>query len=525
MRLTIAVLHGDVTDIHYRPGWWAYDNLRERLRDGSFTADGGDGRAGTDRWTELGRKTFRDTFTVSVPGTDSSTGTGTGTDAAPMTVDGLVRLCLDQARAQRGIVPGPDTRRIWLADAVTHAALQPEELLDAAGVTDGDPLVLCIEQPARAMYALAPAPNPAELIRRLQLAENATAPDDGPRLWGVLLYTDADIELATYVRTHFDDLNALSGPSTRVFVIERNADWSRAKPYWRRHLEPELYRVLSTMRWLQWQPYDPQGAYEIASLLGLNPALLPCLVLFHATEGPLHQGEKIVFRLDDASPASFRSLFGGIASALRPANDETLPDLAKLMERGRPSFAPVPPGSTPETALRRLAAPAPGQGPDSAAFARVRAAADSIRAALRPAEPVRPDHTHTFALHNCRVVVTSGASVSENFYFQGTNTTFINRPKDTVVRDFQHTYASGLGGDELTRLLELVLSSRDLSDADREEAAGAVHDLARITTAPEPDAPQVRTRLERLRELLAGGADIAQPALAIVASVATLFAG
>ncbi|MCX4509349.1 hypothetical protein OHA27_03330 [Streptomyces sp. NBC_01619] len=230
-----------------------------------------------------------------------------------------------------------------------------------------------------------------------------------------------------------------------------------------------------------------------------------------------------MFRLDDASPASFRSLFGGISSALRPVNDETLPDLAKLMEGGRPSFAPVPPGSTPETALRRLAAP--GQGPDSAAFAHVRAAADSIRAALRPAEPVRPDHTHTFALHNCRVVVTSGASVSENFSFQGTNTTFVNRPKDTVVRDFQHTYASGLGGDELTRLLELVLPSRDLSDADREEAAGAVHDLARITTAPEPDAPQVRTRLERLRELLTGGADIAQPALAIVASVATLFAG
>ncbi|MGW5929826.1 hypothetical protein ACWF2L_26860 [Streptomyces anulatus] len=59
-----------------------------------------------------------------------------------------------------------------------------------------------------------------------------------------------------------------------------------------------------------------------------------------------------------------------------------------------------------------------------------------------------------------------------------------------------------------------------LSDADREEAAGAVHELARITAEVEPDNATARTRLQRLRELLTAGADITQPALAIVTSVA-----
>lgn len=112
-----------------------------------------------------------------------------------------------------------------------------------------------------------------------------------------------------------------------------------------------------------------------------------------------------------------------------------------------------------------------------------------------------------------------------NFYFQGANTTFINQPVNTVVKDFQNTYGPAAGADDLARLLRLILSSRDLDDDRREEAARAVHDLARAAAGPEPDAPAARTRLERLRELLTGaGADIAQPALAILASLAAIFA-
>ncbi|MEU6182745.1 hypothetical protein [Streptomyces coeruleorubidus] len=512
MRLTIAVVQGDYARLRYRPARWVYENLRARLRDGSFTDDS----RGLDneRWADLDRQSFQAAFTVSAP--------------ESMTVKQLTRHCVNRARLRRAARLWP-ARRIWLADPVTDDTLPADQRLDVSGLADGDLVVLYLLYPPKASYLLLPAPNTAELIRRLQLTENTTAPDAGPRLWGALLYTDADTELATYVRTHFDDLNALSGPSTRIFVVERKTDWSRAKKYWRRHLEPELYRVLSTMRWLRWQPYDPQGAYEIAGLLGLDPALLPCLVLFHPAEAPLHQSEKIVFRIEEATPRYFRSLFGGLATVLRPVNGGAPPDTVRLMEeRDRGPRRSVFDGAhhqrgpcEPGEALNALATPA--READAAAFARVGEAVAIIRSSLWPAVPANPGHTHTF--NNCRVVVTSGAAVSENFYFQGTNTTFINRPADTVIRDFQKTYASGIGGDELTRLLELVLYSRDLSDVEREEAAGAVHDLARITAEPELDVPAIPSRLERLRELLAGAADIAQPALAIVASVAALFPG
>ncbi|PTH83272.1 hypothetical protein C9J60_38640 [Streptomyces sp. A244] len=100
----------------------------------------------------------------------------------------------------------------------------------------------------------------------------------------------------------------------------------------------------------------------------------------------------------------------------------------------------------------------------------------------------------------------------------------MNRPTSTVIRDFQNTYHAVVGADDLARLLQLVLNSSDLGDAQREEAAGCIHDLARASAAQTPDVPHMRTRMERLRELMTGtGADIAQPALAILASLAALF--
>ncbi|MGW1026990.1 hypothetical protein ACWD4J_25415 [Streptomyces sp. NPDC002577] len=467
---------------------------------------------------------------VSVPGTS--------------TVDQLTQRCLAEARSAKLACWPTEPLAVWLLDAVTGERLEAEQRVTDLDLAEGDVLVLCIEHPPQALYSLAPIPDSAALIRRLQLAEGVLPPDGGPRLWGVLLYTDADAELASYVRTHFEDLNALSGPATRVFVIERPADWRTAKRYWRKHLEPELYRVLSTMRWLAWQPFDHQGAYEIADLMGVDRDLLPCLVFFHPTGRPPAEVEKIVFRIEDVSVGYFRALFGGIAGALRAAGDGASPSLreqlraeeaaahsrfeawfAELQQRDPEWWrGPLPtmPEPTLEETLHTLAAGGPAA--DAEAFARVRSASEAIRSRLRPAQqPAHPDHIHTF--HNCRVVVTSGATVSENFYFQGENTTFINRPQDTVIRDFQNTYGTGAGAEDLIRLLELVLSSRNLTDSERNEAAGAVHDVARLSAEPEADVPAVRTRLQRLRELLSSSADIAQPALAIIASVAALFAG
>ena len=542
MRLTVDVREGDWTRVSYS----AYGTRFSRKLDTLIEEGRFDPSDGTGRWSEVDRLVGSGFFEVDVP----------DADLPRMTVGELKMLCLTEARRIGAARPGPDPRLqtpatesdrfsallsgvydeifgVWLSDPVLDERLDDQQGLLELDLTDGDLLVLSIEHPAEAGYMMAAPPNPEELLRWLQLAENATAPAAGPRLWGVLLYTDADVELATYVRTYFDDLNVLSGPATRVFVVERRRDWSTAKKYWRRHMEPELYRVMSAMRWLRWTPYDPQGAYEIASLLGLGHEQLPCLVLFHSRQGPLQDGDKLVFPIEHTSTAYFRALFGGIATALRPVSGSTRPPgdgdghRSRLAEsrtseyfryyaasRESKEYAPA------AEAVRNLLSSA--RTTDAAAFEAVRAAQDTIRSAMRAAVPPPAGIT----VSNSQVVLdTTGAAMSENFYFQGENTTFINRPQDTVIRDFQNAHGTALGADQLTELLRLVLSSGDMSAADREEAAGTIDELARLGSGTAPDRVVAGTRLERLRALLSSSADIAQPALAILSSLTAFFAG
>ncbi|EHM25240.1 hypothetical protein OG402_40425 [Streptomyces anulatus] len=436
------------------------------------------------------------------------------------TVGDLKTRCLNAALHTDLDTAWPAT--VWLTDPASDRKLADDLPLDDADLADDDLLVLNITSPSPQFNQMGWAPNAAALFQRLQLTANAPAADAGPRLFGILLYTDADVELATYVRTHLDDLNALSGPATRIFVVEKQRGPDAVKRYWRQHLKPELYRVLAPLRWLDWQPYDAQGAYEVAAALGIDPALLPCLVLLspaHTAADAPDAADRIVFPVQEATPAFFRTLFGQLARLIGPTARPPEVNSFGYMRRVEYRF------STPvsvEAAVRRLgAAPPADRAADREAFARVRTAEQAIRDALVPASVAdeRPGHHFT----DCRVVIhsgTSGATVTENFYFQGANTTFVNKPVDTVVRDFQNTYAQAPAQEDLARLLTLVLNSGDLPDADRDEAAGAVHDLARITAEPEPDNATARTRLQRLRELLTASTDIAQPALAIVTSVA-----
>lgn len=518
MRLLIDVREGDWATFYGHYG----DRTAWRL--GRLESFGHAPSRGADdtsaRWHELHEAALGRAFEISVP--------------PSTTVSECLAHALREAR-RRGVAQpeaGPPADgadlflggrivRTWLADPATDERYEDGLTLERAGLAEDDLVVLCVERTARGDYCMGPAANPAVLLEHLQLAMNGTAPADGPRLWGVLLYTTADVELATYVRTHFEDLNALSGPNTRVFVVERQARWAEARKYWRAHLEPELYRVLSSMRWLHWQPYDPQGAYKIAAVLKVDPELLPCLVFFDSRPGLPWGERKIVFPVEDVTPRYFRALFGRIAKVLGsvPPEGEPLP----VDRHGPLSFASRPDSaeSDTRTALRALLHSGRGPDLDGAAFAAVETAQRAIREALRPA----PAPSTDYHLDNCRVILTPGASVTENFHFHGQNTTFINRPVDTVVQDFQNQHGTAPCHEELRSLLRLTLSSTDLADAERDEAAAAVHDLARLTAEPEPDAPGVRLRAERLRQMLAGAADIAQPALAIIASVVAAVAG
>ena len=111
--------------------------------------------------------------------------------------------------------------------------------------------------------------------------------------------------------------------------------------------------------------------------------------------------------------------------------------------------------------------------------------------------------------------------MSENFNFYG-QTTFINRPVDTVIQDFQNSYASVIGQEDLSRLLRLVLSSQDLPDDTKEDAAATVDEVAKDLVDPQPNKDAVHTKLEKLRTIVSRAADIAVPALQIIAAVLIL---
>ncbi|MCC8250202.1 hypothetical protein [Saccharothrix luteola] len=110
--------------------------------------------------------------------------------------------------------------------------------------------------------------------------------------------------------------------------------------------------------------------------------------------------------------------------------------------------------------------------------------------------------------------------MTENFHFHGP-TTFINKPVDTVIRDFQNTHASA-HGEQLARLMELVLSSRDLSDAEREDTARLIDETAAVADTDEPAA--VESKLGAISRIVSRAADIAAPASTIVDSVSSMFA-
>lgn len=509
VRLLIDVVGGDFSAFHGPYGNGTVQRMRG-LEHFSAAAASRTAVDGSARWHDLHEAALGRAFEMSV----APSATVAECQAAALG-EARRRGVAEPERTYEPVFPWDDgVPRTWLADPATDEQLDPRLTLDSYGLADGDLIVLCVERPAESMYRLDRSPNPAALLERMQLSMHGTAPDSGGMLWGVLLYTSVDTGLATYVRTHFEDLDALSGPTTRLFVMERRTPWADARRYWRRHLEPELYQVLAPMQWLRWQPYDPQGAYRIASLLKVDPALLPCLVLFNGRADLPWGKQKVVFPVEEATPRYFRTLFGRIAEALggQPGTGGAQLEYDDLRAGAR--------GDGPAVLRDLLLRSARDR--DEEAFARVAEAQHAISAALRPTPA---PHTG-YQLNNCKVILTSGTSgavMTENFNFHGQNTTFVNRPKDTVIQDFQNQHGTALCADDLRQLLGLTLSSTELSDTERDEAAQAVHDLA--TLSGEPDVGAFRLRAERLRELLAGAADIAQPALALIATVTAAVTG
>ncbi len=117
--------------------------------------------------------------------------------------------------------------------------------------------------------------------------------------------------------------------------------------------------------------------------------------------------------------------------------------------------------------------------------------------------------------------------MSEKFVFQG-NTTYINKPRDTVIQGFQNTYVSGDSSDldkaniELKKLVELIIDSRDLGDSEKEDSIEAIHDLASDIKDKKGNKLSLKGTLNAIKDITANTADIASPATAIISTVLKL---
>jgi hypothetical protein len=117
--------------------------------------------------------------------------------------------------------------------------------------------------------------------------------------------------------------------------------------------------------------------------------------------------------------------------------------------------------------------------------------------------------------------------MADQFTFHG-QTTFIDKPKDTVIQDFQNTYVSGETGPsaealtELKRLVELLLSSQDLPKENKEEAVQAVHSVAEQIKENKGGKLTLKGTLDAVRGVVEKAADIAGPAVAIISTVLKL---
>jgi hypothetical protein len=116
--------------------------------------------------------------------------------------------------------------------------------------------------------------------------------------------------------------------------------------------------------------------------------------------------------------------------------------------------------------------------------------------------------------------------MENKFEFKGT-TTFINQPKDTVIKNFQNTYINGnLQTDgiinDLQKLIGLIIDSKDLTNDKKDEAIGALKSLADEVKGEKPNKLTLRAILSGVQEVISKASDIVVPAAIIIQSIASV---
>jgi hypothetical protein len=120
--------------------------------------------------------------------------------------------------------------------------------------------------------------------------------------------------------------------------------------------------------------------------------------------------------------------------------------------------------------------------------------------------------------------------MSSTFNFHG-QTTFINKPKDSVINDFQNAYITGADNDEQAKvnkeilgLIEHILNSKEISDENKNESVDALHKMAADVKEKKVNKITFKGTLESIKEIVTKAADIATPAIAVIKTILAFFA-
>jgi hypothetical protein len=253
-----------------------------------------------------------------------------------MSTSELVELAMHRAQHAGGKAPFEDERFQGLYHLESGSTIEVGRAVADYLIEDGDHLGLIIEHPPRGLYSIVPLPNSEAVFAairstdenppRIQVdARRDRYTDDPsahmPPLRGVLLYTDEDVEIATYTRKHFASLSEASGSNLQFYVVEQpDENWREASRYWKGVLSEQLQREWATLGWLRSKPHTAVEAYKIARRIGVYPDQLPCLVLFDR----LDNAEKVVFPLLSGSATFFRSLFSHLQRLIVPGQPADL---------------------------------------------------------------------------------------------------------------------------------------------------------------------------------------------------------
>ncbi|HYH64641.1 MAG TPA: toll/interleukin-1 receptor domain-containing protein [Urbifossiella sp.] len=176
-----------------------------------------------------------------------------------------------------------------------HPGLKWTGTVGEAGFDDGDALLLRRTSPAdllstaasviverstlRCVRTVRDAAQFFNLVRDSDLGAPSSDGRDyarfGHRQKVMLLYTEDDVHVASYVRTHFDMLDKASGELCDVFFIE-DPDAVRSSGFWKNFLSPRFYAAWRVLGWAHSHPYNKEEVYTIAGRLGVPFDALPC---------------------------------------------------------------------------------------------------------------------------------------------------------------------------------------------------------------------------------------------------------